>query len=75
MKNAHRIYNRSWSMTFSEALKEAWKRGKEAVEVLSAESKKAAKAEFYKQFDKRLAREYKNVSFGRNDWKVDRRTF
>ena len=53
----------------------------EAVEIRKAqqaaaqESRKASKSEtkedrFYRSFNKTIAREYRNVTFGRNDWRV-----
>lgn len=54
---------------------------KEQVEACKAElaaataAREAAKVEtkrdrFYKSFNKTIAREYKNVTFGKNDWRV-----
>ena len=54
---------------------------KEATEARKAQqaaeqaAREAAKVEtkqdrFYREFNKTIAREYKNVTFGRNDWRV-----
>lgn len=79
MSNAHRIYNRSWNMTFSDALKQAWKIAKEnkAMEdaAVKASAERVSKNSFYNRFDKKVARRYKNVTFGKNDWAADYRRF
>lgn len=79
MRNAHRIYNSSWNMTFSDALRQAWKRAKEMKEMAEAAEKaakeRALKNDFYSKFDKKIARQYKNVTFGKNDWAADYRRF
>lgn len=56
------------------ARKEAIEARKAAMEAEQA-AREAAKVEtkqdrFYKKFNKTIAREYKNVTFGRNDWRV-----
>lgn len=79
MRNAHRIYNRSWNMTFSDALKQAWKIAKEnkVMEEASAKAfaERASKSSFYNRFDKEISRQYRNVTFGKNDWAADYRRF
>ena len=64
MKRAWNIYNRSWNTTFSEALKEAWRRTKEEV----AMQEKAETLRKRTSYDRRNAREFRNVRFGKNDW-------
>lgn len=79
MRNAHRIYNRSWNMTFSDALKQAWKIAKEnkAMEETFAKAfaERTSKSGFYNKFEKKISRQYKNVTFGKNDWAADYRRF
>lgn len=79
MRNAHRIYNRSWNMTFSEALKQAWKIAKDNKAMMEASAKasteRASKNGFYNRFDKKMSCQYKNVTFGKNDWAADYRRF
>lgn len=48
---------------------------RKAQQVAEQAAREAAKVEtkrdrFYKSFDKTIAREYKNVIMGRNDWRV-----
>ena len=64
MKRAWSIYNRSWNITFSEALKEAWRRTKEEV----AMQEKLGNRYERTDYDRRNAREFRNVRFGKNDW-------
>ena len=85
MKQAWMMYrNTLFHYTFSQALRMAWHYAKEevarqeAVEARKAQqAAKAAqpkqetkKSSFYKSFNKTIAREYKNVTMGRNDWRV-----
>ena len=70
--------------TFGQALQAAWRYAKEnvarqeAIEARKAQqAAKAAqpkqetkKSSFYKSFNKTINREYKNVTMGRNDWRV-----
>lgn len=65
MKRAWSIYNRSWNTTFSEALKEAWRRTKE--EVAMQERLESRHTELT-DYDRRNAREFAHVRFGKNDW-------
>ena len=64
MKRAWNIYNRSWNITFSEALKEAWRRAKEEVAMQERMEGRCRRT----GYDRRNAREFANVRFGRNDW-------
>ena len=70
-------------ISFGEALKRAWHYAKEEVarkqqvEARKAEqaAAQAAKVEtkqdkFYKEFGKAIAKQYRNVTFGKNDWRV-----
>lgn len=71
MKRAWYIYRHSF-MSFSDALREAWKRIKE--EVKGEEKAAARQAEFYKKnaaYNYRLNRAYYGCKFGRNDWERD----
>ena len=85
MKQAWMMYrNTLFHYTFSQALRMAWHYAKEevarqeAVEARKAQqAAKAAqpkqetkKSSFYKSFNKTINREYKNVTMGRNDWRV-----
>ena len=85
MKQAWSMYrNTLFHYTFSQALRMAWHYAKEevarqeAVEARKAQqAAKAAqpkqetkKSSFYKSFNKTINREYKNVTMGRNDWRV-----
>lgn len=69
MKAAHRIFRNSWC-TMSQALKEAWRRAKEALKEREAIGKRAASFTRSAK-DIQNARAYRNVTFGRNDWRVD----
>lgn len=64
MKRAWNIYNRSWNVTFSDALKEAWRRTKEEV----AMQEKLGNRYERTSYDRRNAREFAHVRFGKNDW-------
>ena len=85
MKQAWMMYrNTFFHYTFSQALRMAWHYAKEEVarqEAIEArKAQQAAKAaqpkqetkksSFYKSFNKTINREYKNVTMGRNDWRV-----
>ena len=85
MKQAWSMYrNTFFHYTFSQALKMAWHYAKEEVArqetVEARKAQQAAKAaqpkqetkksSFYKSFNKTINREYKNVTMGRNDWRV-----
>ena len=85
MKQAWSMYrNTFFHYTFSQALRMAWHYAKEdvarqeAIEARKAQqAAKAAqpkqetkKSSFYKSFNKTINREYKNVTMGRNDWRV-----
>lgn len=85
MKQAWAMYrNTFFHYTFSQALRMAWHYAKQDAErIAQVEARKAEQAakaampkaetkrdRFYKSFDKTIAREYKNVTFGRNDWRV-----
>ena len=69
MKSAHRIYRNSWC-TMSEALKEAWRLAKSAMKEREAMKKRAASFK-RSAYDEKNANMYKNVIFGKNDWRVD----
>lgn len=69
MKAAHRIFRNSWC-TMSQALKEAWRRAKEALMEREAMEKRAASFTRSAK-DIQNASAYRNVTFGRNDWRVD----
>lgn len=73
MKRAWYIYNHSF-MSFSDALRESWKRIKDEV---AMEGKAAARqAEFDKKnaaYNYRLNRAYYGCRFGHDDWKRDYR--
>ena len=72
--------------SFDEALKRAWYYAKEEVARIkqvkerkaaqaAADAERAAKVEtkqdkFYKEFGKTMANRYRNVTFGKNDWRV-----
>ena len=83
--NRSEIMRQAWTMfrskfygyrTFTEALKMAWYYAKEEVaRIKQVEARKAAKVEtkqdkFYKEFGKTMANRYRNVTFGKNDWRV-----
>ena len=85
MKQAWMMYrNTLFHYTFSQALRMAWHYAKEEVArqeaVEARKAQQAAKAaqpkqetkkdSFYKSFNKTINREYKNVTMGRNDWRV-----
>lgn len=85
MKQAWSMYrNTFFHYTFSQALRMAWHYAKEEVArqetVEARKAQQAAKAaqpkqetkktSFYKTFNKTINREYKNVTMGRNDWRV-----
>ena len=48
------------------------RKAQQAAEQTASEAAKVEtkKDKFYKSFGKTIAREYKNVTFGRNDWRV-----
>lgn len=69
MKATHRIFRNSWC-TMSQALKEAWRRAKEALNEREAMEKRAVSFTRSAK-DIQNARAYRNVTFGRNDWRVD----
>ena len=72
MKNAWYLYLHSWNITFSEALKYAWKKAKQEAARKEREEKELETAkENRSAFSKRNYRMYKNVQFGRNDWAMD----
>lgn len=65
MKRAWHIYRRSFVITFSEALKEAWRRAKEEAAMQErTESRRTERT----GYDRRNARQFANVRFGKNDW-------
>lgn len=65
MKRAWHIYRRSFVITFSEALKEAWRRAKEEAAMQERlESRRTERT----SYDRRNARQFANVRFGKNDW-------
>lgn len=71
MKRAWYIYRHSF-MSFSDALREAWKRIKDEVE--SEEKVPTRRAEFKKKnevYNNRLNRAYYGCRFGRDDWTRD----
>ena len=64
-KRAWHIYRRSFVITFSEALKEAWRRAKEEAAMQERlESRRTERT----GYDRRNARQFANVRFGKNDW-------
>lgn len=65
MKRAWHICRRSFVITFSEALKEAWRRAKEEAAMQERlESRRTERT----GYDRRNARQFANVRFGKNDW-------
>ena len=85
MSQAWSMYrNTFFHYTFSQALRMAWHYAKEDVarqEAIEARKEQQAakaaqpkqetkKSSFYKSFNKTINREYKNVTMGRNDWRV-----
>lgn len=65
MKRAWHIYRSSFVITFSEALKEAWRRAKEEAAMQERlESRRTERT----GYDRRNARQFANVRFGKNDW-------
>ena len=72
MSRAWYIRKRSFNISMSEALKEAWKRIKNEVAMQEAFEKRMAesKAKTAKR-DKENYHNYKGCTMGRNDWKRD----
>ena len=85
MKQAWSMYrNTFFHCTFSQALRMAWHYAKEevarqeAIEARKAQQavkaaqpkKETKKSSFYREFNKTINREYKNVTMGKNDWRV-----
>ena len=69
MKAAHRIFRNSWC-TMSQALKEAWRRVKVSLKEREANEGKAVSFTRSAK-DIQNERAYRNVTFGRNGWRVD----
>lgn len=83
--NRSEIMRQAWTMfrskfygysTFAEALKMAWHYAKkEVARIKQVEARKADKVEtkqdkFYKEFGRTMANRYRNVTMGKNDWRV-----
>ena len=64
MRRAHYIREHAFC-SMSEALKQSWKEAKRQAEISERFGSRDLKATGY---DRRNAREFRNVRFGRNDW-------
>ena len=72
MSRAWYIRKRSFNMTMSEALKEAWKRIKNEVAMREQSEKQWAEHQAkYSRRNKENYHNYKGCVMGRNDWKRD----
>lgn len=72
MSRAWYIRKRSFNMTMSEALKEAWKRIKYEVRLAEAAAKRAKEQKAkYGRRDKENYYNYRGSRMGRSDWKRD----
>ena len=65
----------AWYYAKCEAERLAQVEARKAAMAAEAAAREAAKVEtkrdrFYKDFNKTIAREYRNVTFGKNDWRV-----
>ena len=65
----------AWYYAKREAERLAQVEARKAAMVAEAAAREAAKVKtkrdrFYKDFNKTIAREYRNVTFGKNDWRV-----
>ena len=66
---------RAWHYAKQEAQRLAQVEARKAAEAALLAERLAAKTQsknegFYNKFNKTIAREYKNVTFGKNDWRV-----
>lgn len=65
----------AWRYAKQEVARQEAIEARKAQQAAEQAAREAAKVEtkqdrFYKQFGKTIAREYKNVTFGKNDWRV-----
>ena len=65
----------AWHYAKEEVARQEAVEARKAQQVAEQAAREAAKIEtkqdkFYKSFNKTIAREYKNVTFGKNDWRV-----
>lgn len=65
----------AWHYAKEEVARQKQVEARKAAMEAEQAAREAAKVEtkqdrFYKKFNKTIAREYKNVTFGRNDWRV-----
>lgn len=65
----------AWRYAKQEVARQEAIEARKAQQAANDAAREAAKVEtkrdrFYKSFDKTIAREYKNVTMGRNDWRV-----
>ena len=65
----------AWHYAKEEVARQEAVEARKAQQVAEQAAREAAKVEtkkdrFYKSFNKTIAREYKNVTFGKNDWRV-----
>ena len=65
----------AWHYAKEEVARQEAIEARKAQQVAEQAAREAAKVEtkkdkFYKSFSKIISREYKNVTFGRNDWRV-----
>ena len=65
----------AWHYAKEEVARQEAVEARKAQQAANDAAREAAKVEtkrdrFYKSFDKTIAREYKNVTMGRNDWRV-----
>lgn len=65
----------AWYYAKQEAIRIAQVEARKAEELVATETRKALQTEtkkdkFYKEFGKSLSSQYRNVTFGKNDWRV-----
>ena len=65
----------AWHYAKEEVARQEMIEARKAQQAAEQTAREAAKVEtkkdkFYKSFNKTIAREYKNVTFGKNDWRV-----
>ena len=65
----------AWYYAKQEAIRIAQVEARKAEELVAIETRKALQTEtkkdkFYKEFGKSLSNQYRNVTFGKNDWRV-----
>ena len=65
----------AWHYAKQEAIRIAQVEARKTAELVAIETRKALQTEtkkdkFYKKFGKSLSNQYRNVTFGKNDWRV-----